>query len=93
MRNMFVSTKGEILMKAIAVHCIPERMHGNHKLRRFFEDFITSNIKLAKIELSEVEYKSPKVAQNVMGIAARRGKYPVKVMLRGDDIYLQRTDM
>lgn len=80
-------------MKAIAVNCIPERKHGYHKLQTFLRDFMSSNIKFAKVELSADEYSSPTVARSCMDIAAKRGAFPVKVRLRGNDIYLVRTDM
>lgn len=80
-------------MKAIAVNCIPERQNGNHRLQNFLRDFVRMNTKFAKIELNVDEYSSPTVARSCMAIAAVRGGHPVKVRLRGNDIYLVRTDM
>lgn len=80
-------------MKAIAVNCIPEKRHGNHRLQNFLRDFVSMNTKFAKIELNVDEYSSPTVARSCMSIAAVRGGHPVKVKLRGNDIYLIRTDM
>lgn len=80
-------------MKAVAVNCIPEGAHEYHKLQRFFKDFVSSGMKFAKIELSEDEYASPRIAYRCIHAAAKRGAYPVKVQTRGNDIYLQRTDM
>ncbi|MBR5862177.1 MAG: hypothetical protein IKZ08_02505 [Bacteroidales bacterium] len=79
-------------MKAVAVNCIPE-VTRYHKLQAFLKDFMQMNVKFAKIELSVDEYASPTVARGCIAIAAARGKYPVKVRLRGKDIYLIRTDM
>lgn len=80
-------------MKAVAVNCIPEKKSGYHKLQSFLEDFMLMNTKFAKIELEVGEYASPTVARSCVAIAAMRRKHPVKVRLRGNDIYLLRTDM
>ena len=79
-------------MKAVAVTCIPERRR-NHRLQDFLRDFVQLNVPFAKIEMDVDEYASPTVARGCMAIAAVRGKHPVKVRLRGNDIYLMRTDM
>lgn len=80
-------------MKAIAVNCIPESKHGHHRLQTFLEDFVSSKMKFAMVELNIDEYASPTVARGCLSIAVKRGAHPVKVMLRGKDIYLLRTDM
>ena len=80
-------------MKAIAVNCIPERRNGNHRLQNFLREFVNTNTKFAKLELNVDEYASPTVARSCIGVAVVRGGHPVKVKLRGNDIYLVRTDM
>lgn len=62
-------------------------------LRVYFEEFIASNTKTAKVVLNEGDYKSPVVARQVMGVAIKRGGFPIKIHRIGDDIYLVRTDI
>ena len=79
-------------MRAVPINCIPEAKRY-HRLQAFLEEFVNSNVGFAKIELAPDEYESPLIAYRCIGLAAKRGNHPVKVIKRGNDLYLVRTDM
>lgn len=72
---------------------IPGAKRAYNKLKRYFEGFIRSNYKVAKIELEEGEYKSSEIAVGTLKKAAKRYDYPVELFRRGDEIFIIRTDM
>jgi hypothetical protein len=92
MRNMFVSRKELTFMRATAINCIPASNSNYHRLQEFLEDFVQMDTKFAKVEFGN-EYASTKSAVNCLQVAAVRGRFPVKVTQRKDEIYLVRTDM
>lgn len=70
---------------------VPKRM--NFKLKWFFEDFLNMNVKVARVDFDEDDYKSYKVARGVLATSAKRHSVPVKVVVSEKKVYLVRTDM
>lgn len=70
---------------------LPRRQ--NNKLEDILKEFMHMNVPVAIAELDVGEYASPRVAQNVLGIAARRNALPVKSVCKIGKVYLVRTDM
>lgn len=79
-------------MKFVEVKEIPGKRE-NHRLKDKWEEFMASNIKIAKVDLKEDEYASAHVASSVMRISIKHYGYPITVIRRGDEIYLVRRDM
>ena len=70
---------------------VPKR--ENFKLKTYFDEFMNMNFKTARVDLDKDDYKSTKVAYEVLRIGVKRHGYPIKVLMRGSDIYFVRTDM
>ncbi len=70
---------------------IPKR--ENFKLKPLFDEFIALNVKVARVDLDEEDYKSPTVAANVLRIAAKRWAVPIRVVLSEGKVYFVRKDM
>lgn len=56
-------------------------------------EFIRMDVKCAKVTFSANEYESPHSAYAALFKAAERHAFPIKVIKRGDNIYVIRTDM
>lgn len=78
-------------MTGIIVCEIPGKR--KHRLQQFLADFMAAGTKHYEVLFDADEYKSPNVARSCLGIAACRGRYPIKVSIRGDRVFLTRTDM
>lgn len=74
-------------MKLVAVEQVPE-VKKYHKLQEMLKQFADSNAEVVKIDFDDGEYKSLDVARNVLGVAVKNSKRPIRVMKRGNDIYL-----
>ena len=74
-------------MKLVAVEQVPGRRENN-KLQKLLEEFVYSKADVVKVNIEDSEYKSVHVAYNVLAVAVRRSKRPIKVHIRGNDIYL-----
>ena len=79
-------------MKFVEVKEVPG-MRKYHPLKNKWDEFMAMNVKVAKVDLSEHDYKSAAVAHSVMSISIKRFGYPITVTRRGDEIYLIRRDM
>lgn len=75
------------------VEKVPKVRRPKHRLVAFFEQFMAENIKVAQVKFNEHDYKNATSAQNNLHRAARNHGFPIKVMKRGEEIYLVRTDM
>lgn len=64
-----------------------------HNLKVFFEEFISSNIKFAKVELKEGEYKTPGVAISCFRNSCNRYGFPIRFFLRKEEIFMERKDI
>lgn len=72
---------------------LPNKRKAQKKLRHVFEDFMSLHIKIARVDLNEQDYKSPRVAQGCLSKAARYLAFPVDVKLRNGEVYFIRRDM
>lgn len=70
-----------------------ERCGKNHDLYDLFDKFIEMGVKVAKIEFDARDYHSVTHAVSSISGSAREHKYPIKVVRRGDNVYLVRKDM
>ena len=80
-------------MKFVKVDKVPMRNQANHRLRDYFEEFMSANIKIAKVELNDGEYSNPSVARSVLGNSIKRHGFPIDIKLRSGEIYLVRRDI
>ncbi len=77
-------------MKLIPVEAVPKRQ-GRHHLQDLIEEFMKSDAKVVKIDLSKHDYKSTKVCRSCLGVAAKLSGYPIKVSLREGNVYLSKV--
>lgn len=76
----FVEYKGELPRV--------ERMNNRDTLRSRLVEFMNLNIKIAKIELDENEYKNVKTAAQCIRVAIKRWSLPITAHQIGENIYL-----
>lgn len=79
-------------MKFVEVEKVPERKRKYKNLKVIFDEFVAMNVKAARVDLTEHDYKNVKVAYTVLHNAAKRFCVPVKVYIRGNEIYFERKD-
>ena len=73
---------------------VPKYEHKQrHKLGIYLKEFMASNIKVAKVNFVEGEYKSLKSAHESLRVAAKRWVLPIDVVKRGDEVFLVRRDI
>ena len=70
---------------------LPKR--ENFHLKNYFDEFMATEAKVARIDLDEGDYKSTKSAYQGFEKAAKRLGLPVKVRTIDGKIYLIRTDL
>ena len=70
-------------MTFVKVDNLPGR-RNKKDLRGFLKEFITADIKVAKINLN---------CYNALGTSIKRGGFPIKVRMRNGELYLIRTDL
>ena len=62
----------------------------NHKLKDDLERFVQSGVKIARVDFYEGEYKSARVAVQVLRVAVKKhGFTGITVFQRGDNVYLE----
>ncbi len=76
-------------MKLIPVNEIPER-RGQHRLQDLIKEFAESDAKIVKIDFNNHDYKSSKVCRSCLSIAAKRSGHPIKVSIRGEEVFLSK---
>lgn len=79
-------------MKFVPVNELPGRAEKK-SLKHVFKEFMAENVKYARVDLTQFDYKSPTVAFSVLSIASRRHCVDIKVHIRNNEIYFERTDM
>lgn len=79
-------------MKFVEVKEVPDQKKY-HELKSKWEEFMAMNVKVAKVDLDEEEYKSPEVAARTMMLSIKRFGFPITVTRRRNEIYLIRRDM
>lgn len=75
------------MLKLDYVDELPERAR-KHKLQAMIEEFCESGRKVAKIDLTKTDYKTPLVGYKCIYVAAKNSKRPVDVIKHGDYVYL-----
>lgn len=70
-----------------------EKRCKQKQLKYVFMEFINMNVKVAKIDFNEFDYKSIDSAYNNLHHGAKRHCVPVQVTKIGDSIYFVRTDI
>ena len=81
-------------MKFVEVDKIPNGVgYKRNNLQVFLKEFYTENIKIAKIDFKDREYKSPEVAARVISQAIKTSCLPIRAIQRKDEVFLLRTDM
>ena len=78
-------------MKFVKVKELPKRRKNSILI--FLDEFMTSNIKFAKVEFSEKDYKTPSSCQSAFSKAIKAGGFPIIVKSINKEVYLIRTDM
>ena len=81
-------------MKFVKVERIPGHTKVKQKpVKGVLEDFLSSDVKCARVDLEDGEYSRPSTAYSTLYEACYRYKLPLAVTFRGGDIYIFRTDM
>lgn len=76
-------------MRFTRVDEVPKKA-AYHNLKDELERFISSGMKVARVDFHEGEYKSAAIAAGCMKIAIKRhGINGIKVFQRGDHVYLE----
>ena len=71
---------------------LPSKREYN-PLGKYLEEFMRMNVKVARVDLSEREYASPRGCQTTLHTAIKRRAMPIKAVMRNKEVYLVRTDM
>ena len=79
-------------MKFVKVDEVPGKP-VKKRLRVYLDEFMTSNIKIARIDFNERDYKSSSVARACFARSVANYGYPINVIQRGNEVYLSRRDM
>ena len=79
-------------MKFVEVKDVPKR-NRQKNLQVFIDEFMSANIRCAKIEFKEHEYKNINIARSCIQTAVKRSGAPIYVVKRDDNIYFIRKDM
>lgn len=78
-------------MKLVPVEAVPyTNGHRRHDLQALIEEFVESDARIVKIELDELDYKSPSVCRSCINVAIKRSKRGIKVFLRGNMVFLSK---
>lgn len=81
-------------MKFVKVDKVPDVKKKHYaKLKADWQEFMDMNVKIAKVDLTQYNYKNVLTARQVMGKSIHRFGFPIDIMKRGDEIYLVRRDM
>lgn len=75
-------------MKLVFVEELPEKRRSKHRLQILIEEFANGENEVARIDLDEHDYKSPRVCYSCMLTAVKRSARRVKVRMRDNDVYL-----
>lgn len=79
-------------MKFVEVKEVPE-VRCRKNLQGYLNEFMAWNIKVAKVEFNEKEYKNARSAQASFHKAIKTSKLPLTIIKRNDEIFLVRNDM
>ena len=76
-------------MKLVDVKEIPKRT-AKHHLQKMLADFMESDSSIVMIELNAGEYKSASVCCNCLRVAIKRMRFPIKVHIRNQRVYMKK---
>lgn len=79
-------------MKFVEVKEVPGRTIKKN-LYGYLNEFMTMDIKVAKVEFNKMEYKTVISAYLCIYRAVQKSRLPLRVMKRNDEIFLVRNDM
>lgn len=79
-------------MKFVEVKEVPG-LRSYHNLKVKWDEFMSMNVKVVKIDLDEEEYKSVYTARDTISRSVKNLGYPITVTVRNNEIYLIRRDM
>lgn len=80
-------------MRFTEVKEVPKVCGRNVLLLKELEEFVNMGVKNVKVTFKPDEYKNLNSCQATLYKAIKREHLPIRVMTRGGDIYLVRTDM
>ena len=82
-------------MKFVEIDSIPKTgdRFPYKRLRDIFDEFMNMNIKLARVDSIDNEYKNSNVAYAVLYNGIKKYGYPINIYLRNALIYLERKDI
>lgn len=80
-------------MRFTEVKEVPKVRGRNVLLVKELEEFVNMGVKIVKATYAPGEYKNLNSCQATLHKAIKREHLPIRVMSRGEDIYLVRTDM
>ena len=84
--------KGDFVMKFVQVEKLP-KSRKRYRLSVYLDEFMDSNIRIAKVDLSSEHYKDVRSAYSSLHKSANNFGYPIKVMLINNEVYLVRKDI
>lgn len=76
-------------MKLVEVKEIPKRRAG-HNLYDMLTEFMMSDSSIVRVDITEADYKSATVGYGCIRTAVRKYRYPIKVCMRKNEIYLKK---
>lgn len=80
-------------MRFTEVKEVPKVRRRNELLVKELEEFVNMGVKNVKVTFKPDEYKNLNSCRATLHEAIKREHLPIKVKVRGEDIYLIRTDM
>ena len=80
-------------MRFTEVKEVPKVGGKNMLLVKELEEFVNMGVKNVKVTYAPGEYKNLNSCQATLHKAIKGEHLPIRVMIRGEDIYLVRTDM
>lgn len=80
-------------MKFVVVERLPEKSCGKKRLEYILEEFMNMNVKFAKFEFNENEYKHANSAYGNLRRAAVKLGLPITVRIRNNEVYFERRDL
>lgn len=84
-------------MKFVEVERIPKRFENGRaeqkNYKHVFDEFMSMNVKFAKVEFSSREYISARCAYDAMHPAIKKYGLPISIHERNGEIYFERRDI
>lgn len=82
------------MIKFVAIEGLPRRKNKtNGYVDGMLQEFMSMNVKFAKVEFDAKDYKNPASCQSVYYKAIKAGAYPITVKCINKEVYLIRRDL